>query len=336
MNICVHKRTFKIRIKEIIFVALCICQFSCNKNIIEQQPTLRVDDITLPVTTALNSVYFVNIKTGFIAGNMGQILKTKDGANTWENISIEKKIKINTIRFSNDNDGFIGTSTGIMKTADGGKTWVSVLSGCNINALFNENISSNVYAAGNIGIMGTIWESSDLGMTWSALKLPISPKSPPILHAIQFLDKDTAYAGGNESCLLQTVNGGKTWTYCQSLKTENITDFHFTNFGHGYITFDTGKLFEMTKNGRGITINASIQYPIHSIAYLNETGIAVGKNCIYKNEAGFDSERGLWSYMLSSSGVSFQKTYYDICFADGSIAYAVGENGTLSRLYIEN
>lgn len=327
-------RKVSLKISYSIFLLAFLC--ACNKNILDEQTTIKHENISIPINGPLYSVYFLNLKTGFAGGNNGQIIKTNDGTGSWENISVPFNVRINCIRFFDETNGFIGTSDGIMKTTNGGKNWTSVLNACNVNTMFIKNFYTKIYAAGNIDEIGQIWESSDSGSNWYSLVLPTLPKKPQSLHAIQFLDKDTAFAGGNQYCLLRTVNGGKTWNYCNAFKNENITDFYFTSNAHGYICFDSGKLLEMTEFNKCIIINDGIMYPIYALDYNLEKGIAVGKNCVYRNLEDFNSEDKTWSYMLTSEGISFNKTYYDICFASASIAYAVGENGLLSRFIISD
>lgn len=86
---------------------------------------------TSSVTEDLNTVYFYDIAVGWVSGNNGTLLMTKDGGNIWQkynmtNVALGATITsdINSMAFFNLNDGIAVSSDGkIYRTCDSGFSW---------------------------------------------------------------------------------------------------------------------------------------------------------------------------------------------------------------------
>ncbi len=69
----------------------------------------------------LNSVYFVNARTGYAAGNNGMVIKTVDGSVVWNTQLSNSERNINSIYFVAPDVGFTaGASGSVQKTINGG------------------------------------------------------------------------------------------------------------------------------------------------------------------------------------------------------------------------
>src|SRR5215203_6292825 len=53
----------------------------------------------------LNAVYFLDSKRGWVAGDGGVVLRTRDGGHTWTRQTVETKESFNDIYFRNEEDG---------------------------------------------------------------------------------------------------------------------------------------------------------------------------------------------------------------------------------------
>lgn len=74
--------------------------------------------------TFLNSIFFVNDNTGYVVGGESKSLKTTDAGVTWEVMNITSGfLNLNNIFFSDINTGYASHGTGIFKTTNGGSTW---------------------------------------------------------------------------------------------------------------------------------------------------------------------------------------------------------------------
>ncbi len=74
------------------------------------------------------SVFFTDANKGFIVGNLGTILSSTDGGNTWTDVSTGTTISHSEITFADAINGWIVGSKGtILNTSDGGTTWKKTL-----------------------------------------------------------------------------------------------------------------------------------------------------------------------------------------------------------------
>lgn len=126
-----------------------------------------------------------------------------------------------SIHFINELDGWGVTETQIVRTNDGGITWYNVTpsaitnAGYNVQLSFldNNNVWINVPDVSNYPNGGTMYRTSDGGLTWSSSASPFSKAD------IQFLDTNNGWAladlgvgaGSNAVAVYQTTDGGSTW-----------------------------------------------------------------------------------------------------------------------------
>ena len=131
-----------------------------------------------PTDHILQTMFFINKDTGWIAGNEGVILKTTDAGSTWvyQQMNGTEYGTLTSLFFIDDNTGWASGSgldvNGgvILKTTDGGINWNLQHSGYNrfIYSVFFTNSSSG-WAAGDEGIMfsthngGSDWELQGSG-----------------------------------------------------------------------------------------------------------------------------------------------------------------------------
>ncbi|MGA9294321.1 MAG: YCF48-related protein [Ignavibacteriaceae bacterium] len=131
-----------------------------------------------PTDHILQTMFFINKDTGWIAGNEGVILKTTDAGSTWvcQQTNGTEYGTLTSLCFIDENTGWASGSgldvNGgvILKTIDGGINWNLQHSGYNrfIYSVFFNNSSSG-WAAGDEGIMfsthngGSDWELQGSG-----------------------------------------------------------------------------------------------------------------------------------------------------------------------------
>src|SRR6266850_1179409 len=60
-----------------------------------------------PAGKDLNTVYFLDSKRGWVAGDNGFLSRTDDGGRTWEKQTVDTKDAINDIYFRSKEDGFL-------------------------------------------------------------------------------------------------------------------------------------------------------------------------------------------------------------------------------------
>ncbi|MDZ7860151.1 MAG: YCF48-related protein [Candidatus Krumholzibacteriota bacterium] len=156
--------------------------------------------------------------------------KTENGGRSWETVdgtNFSALRGLLTINFVDANTGWGGGSV-LLKTEDGGKTWVSQLNNAEIRRFFFKN-HMNGFAVGNDKIIKTV----DGGNTWTE----IMPEDERIvdMRDIYFVDDNYGWIVGRGpeevidgnlyvySIVLKTTDGGDNWTL-QKLPWEKCTD----------------------------------------------------------------------------------------------------------------
>lgn len=150
---------------------------------------------------ALRDVTFVNNLIGYSAG-YGYVNKTTDGGETWTVLDVDGDYFFN-MDFIDEEVGYVcGWEGGIFKTKDGGSSWENVHG---VNQAFSarhhfENID---FIDENTGIVcgynGELLYTENGGDEW----LTIETNTDVDFHSVYFLNKNTAFVGGDEGMFLK-------------------------------------------------------------------------------------------------------------------------------------
>jgi photosystem II stability/assembly factor-like uncharacterized protein len=192
----------------------------------------------------LNAISFINANTGFVAATNGCILKTVNGGQNWDSLTIGN-YSYNSIDFINLSSGWIcGSSGQILKTTNAGSAWLNQISGTNYNLNAVQFVNETTgYIAGD---SGKIFKTTNKGVNW-IISQPISNYS---YNNLCFFNNSTGWIIGNKrtgsganwgttSVVIKTTNEGINWT----LQYSNYADFHTITFMDIYfIDFQTGYL----------------------------------------------------------------------------------------------
>jgi photosystem II stability/assembly factor-like uncharacterized protein len=183
---------------------------------------------------SLNSVFFVNPNTGYIAGENGIILKTTNsGVNWFYQQSCFPGIH-DAIFFIDANTGYVTglsyNNTGIGKTTNGGENWyVAFSTYINCLTLFFTNESTG-YVGGKYGYFR---KTTNGGFDW----FNMDSITYDHIQSIYFTDLSTGYAvgGGFDSgIVMKTTNGGSNWYKQSFTEITWLRSVYFVNSMTGY------------------------------------------------------------------------------------------------------
>src|ERR1700704_2824325 len=76
-----------------------------------------------PAGKDLNTVYFLDSKRGWVAGDDGFLSRTDDGGQTWARQTVGAKDAINDIYFRTKEEGYLLAGNTIFVTHDSGNRW---------------------------------------------------------------------------------------------------------------------------------------------------------------------------------------------------------------------
>ena len=115
----------------------------------------------------LNAVCFVNPEVGWIVGEFGLVLHTRDGGQTWTLQRHGRDLpELAAVKFRDERIGFaVGQQGTLIKTRDGGKSWVEMKTGT--KGLYGIALSGQ---GGVIVGDGVVWKTEDGGSNWAQVR----------------------------------------------------------------------------------------------------------------------------------------------------------------------
>jgi photosystem II stability/assembly factor-like uncharacterized protein len=206
---------------------------------------------TSHTTAKLGSPYFLNDNIGFVAGDSGVFLKTKDGGTTWTRLDAGNNAKIMGVHAVDSNLVYVCTwdSGKVIKTTDGGGTWNNAFAGntladaamgiCFTSARkgFVCKGKSTPFPYSNSRILRTL----DGGATWDTVFT-----TTQWLSYIQFPDAGHGYATGSGGTVFKTIDSGATWTASTVDNSLWMSGVFFLNKDTGYVSGAGGTLVNNT------------------------------------------------------------------------------------------
>lgn len=214
----------------------------------------------------LYNIYFVDEKVGYLTGARGTILKTDDGGKTWNRKMARNetanqnnnrrrggggiRASLMGIQMIDEKIGIIvGTENAILKTTDGGETWIGRSERVRVGETRN-NLENVLFVSPTtgwiIGSFGTLLHTKDSGETWEKR----NPGFDNNLFGIHFHDENTGWICGQEGLILHTVDGGETWKQQKTGSIDNLLDIHFVDNMIGWAVGDYSAVLHTTDGGK--------------------------------------------------------------------------------------
>ena len=243
----------------------------------------------------LVSVYFTSSDKGWIGGDGGYLAITNDGGRSWTKQILNGTDNVNEIYFRNDDNGYVLAGHRIYLTKNAGKTW-------------RENIIAN--------------------------KNDYKGLAPEFL-SIRFSDKKRGWIVGSlsnqkeevvDSLVLQTADGGETWTRIIVPSKQELYHLDFINNDNGWIVGDKGLILNTHDGGQSWQMQSSnTSASLYNVDFRDsDNGIAVGsKGTILRTETG----GAVWEKIRSD----VQKSLLRVNFTNDKNGWIVGAAGTILR-----
>ena len=232
---------------------------------------------------ALNSVYFINADTGYTVGLMGTILKTTDGGNSWITQSDGTSTDFYSVYFINSDTGYA------------------------------------------VGLGGVMIKTINGGNSWTT----ITSGTTDHLYSIYFIDSNTGYAVGSNGVIIKTIDGGNNWNTQASGTTYNFESVHFPTSDTGYavatdISMTQSSIHRTFDGGNTWTTLTSSNNGYNSVYFTNATTGYIGGGWpgILKTIDGGNN----WSLISTSDG-----GISSIYFPTTDIGYAVTNGGHIYK-----
>lgn len=197
--------------------------------------------------TFIYSIVFNDLMNGWICGEPGVILKTRNGGLDWSEAKIHNvqfsNFPIKKIKFFNNNfglgcGGIIDIFGVIWRTTDGGENWDAFPIGPEPINDFQIISDDFVFAVGGDYEYGTaVSHSTDFGLTWNYRTLDIFG----IANSVAFRNPKEGWLNlEGEKKFLVTIDSGLTWSEYITPDSVQPNKIVFPDSLHGYAVCDSG------------------------------------------------------------------------------------------------
>ena len=204
-----------------------------------------------PLGLDVESVFFINPDTGWIAGSYKTIYHTTNGGNTWtsqHSYELQDHYWLLDIQFYDELHGcavgdklFMPYHGIIFTTDDGGETWTETIFEDSEGFKKVEYISQDtLWAASNDG---KLFKSTDGGISWSVFQ-----QIHDHLTDLQFFNSNEAYAISYSHFFSSTYNGWETWETIDLGYANSFNKFSFLDHFNG-IGIDNADILKTSNGG---------------------------------------------------------------------------------------
>lgn len=205
--------------------------------------------VATPSADRFYGVDFVSTTVGFRVGevtgsNAGLIQKTVDSGTTWTSQTLPANTKtIFDIHCTDANNCVaVGRDGLILRTINGGTLWKSKSSGT--IAIFQDAhfpVASTGFAVGETGL---VRKSDNAGDSWFNPVSGGGNAATKDLNGVFFTSVTSGWAVGADGTIVQTSDGGATWTALtlDTIKSRTLRAVYFTDATHGWIVGLNGTL----------------------------------------------------------------------------------------------
>ncbi|MBN1633961.1 MAG: T9SS type A sorting domain-containing protein [Ignavibacteria bacterium] len=260
----------------------------------------------------------------------------------WQILNTGANVNLYSIYFINTQTGFVGGGNGIiLKTTNGGISWIQQKPGSNNPVMDISFINSNIgFAVSD----SQLYKTTNSGIYWSVKSLNISVD---IMRTVFFITASHGFVGGFRGTWPQimvwnrTTNGGINWIGGGFFGTDvsSVNDIYFKNSNTGFITgsyyiYHPIPVPYYSYHGyTAITTNGGINWTwqsgsyktgsLQKIAFGNDTnGIIVGYSYAYDYNILKTSNGGInWIQFVATENSS----YKSISFSDSRTAHVINE-----------
>jgi len=160
----------------------------------------------------------------------------------------------------------VGANGTILKTTDGGETWVQKPSGT------TSGLGEIQFPTPDIGYItadgGTLLKTIDGGETWNV----IDTESGFSLAGLSCVDENLIFISTSNNAILKTEDGGENWETIE-VTLPLLSQIQFLNSDIGFLWESFGSVLSKTENGGGV--------------WNNLTGLAAGPAHFLDEEIGF-------------------------------------------------
>lgn len=277
----------------------------------------------------LVAVSAINIDTCYVAGSSGTILKTTDGGLTWINQPTPTSQTLYGMDFINSNNGFAVGDNGALLKTTNGGVTWTSIT-ATTQSLRSVKYFNSMQAV-ITGANGLIIKTTDGGVTWS----PVSTGTSSNIYGLRFTSPTDGYATCFSGDILKTTDGGTTWTPSSTGVSTQLNTISFSGASNGVVVGASGVIRRTTDGG---VTWSTVTMPSISSDFLHSHGFLTPSNGFV---TGGNIGTNVGIILETTDGGLTWVAYYpgtprlcNVDFPDIFTGYAVGLNGTILKFKI--
>ena len=278
----------------------------------------------------LNTVFFVDTKRGWAAGDGGLVVRTEDEGRTWSRQGLGTDDAINDIYFLDKEDGYLLSGNRIYVSSDAGATWRESARfapadfGGAVPELYSVRFTSKKrgWIVGSVSrrdkvVDSLVLQTTDGGASWN--RQPVPTKNE--LINLDFSGDKRGWIVGASGVVLHTRDGGETWTLQPSGTTATLYNVDFRGDKKGWAVGERGTILKTRDGGETWRqVAAPARATLLGVRFVNDDdGWVVGRGGVILRT---EDEGETWIQQESRT----KRNLYGL-FVDKENCWAVGGDG---------
>jgi photosystem II stability/assembly factor-like uncharacterized protein len=274
-------------------------------------------------------IHFVNSDTGWAVGDLGSVIKTTDGGQSWSVSETNTTTPILKARSFNEqlviSSGFDGM---ILRSIDGGETFTQVTSGVTGDLWGLQMLNDTLGWA--CGTANSLVKTTDAGITWQTVTVPGYTAD---YWWIDFLTESYGFIAANGK-VLRTIDGGQNWEIIQAgdnqalFCVDVIDSLHIAAAGYGGTSYRGKNIYSSDGGYTWINGGPTTFDPINCIKYINpDTGYIVMSEVSTRKT----TDRGQSWTIIGQVNDNMTDNYELQFTAQNTIGYSVGNSLKLNK-----
>lgn len=249
----------------VIFFATISCTkenpLATGESLPYESSSIKLELISSSLPLGIRDIYFSDTSNGIAVSYDGKIYKSDDNGVSWttqySNPIPEQPFY--QILFTGASVGYVvggSVSCGgtgcipsggvILKTIDGGASWINVFQAGKVEIVsIAKNSTGELFAVSN-GTKGLIIKSTDSGSNWTTID-----STDFRLEKITF-NNNIGYCTGANGKIIRSINNGSTWELAATLDAYYVTDIRFTS-NNGYCIVNNQSIYKTSDTGNNWT-----------------------------------------------------------------------------------
>jgi photosystem II stability/assembly factor-like uncharacterized protein len=222
----------------------------------------------------------------------------------------------------NEEVGYISGNQIILKTIDGGLSWVEQEAPTK-NRMLGVDFTSETLGL-MVGEGGQVYRTSDGGSNWQLVNIGTSAN----LRKVKFLNNSRAYIIGDNGETYRSTNGGQSWARQNIGTNADLRGLYFANADTGYVAAANGQVIRTFNGGNNwSSTNTGQAQSLNDIYFTDgKSGFAVGNSgtILKTSNSGNNWERINSGTERNLIAVAFNRT-------NTNLGVVTGEGATLMR-----